>query len=115
MAHSAGAVEYTDCISADSANECSVYDAKQSDGEAPVTLELWGMKSTPSFPSLPGPLWPGMVAPDRVLSEGQLELNSVLMLNWIVCYRTVLHVTVSKQKTMHLLNWIVWNRTVFDN
>ena len=26
--------------------------------------ELWGMQSTPLLPSLPGPLWPGMVAPD---------------------------------------------------
>ena len=37
--------------------------------------KLWGMQSTPSVPSLPGPLWPGMVAPDRVLSMGQIELN----------------------------------------
>ena len=28
-------------------------------------LEFWGMRSTPSFPSLPGPLWPGVVAPDK--------------------------------------------------
>ena len=27
------------------------------------------------------PLWPGVVAPDRVLSMGQIELNYVLMLN----------------------------------
>ena len=26
--------------------------------------------STPSLPSLPGPLWPGVVAPDRALSMG---------------------------------------------
>ena len=38
-------------------------------------LELWGMWSTPSLPSLPGPLWPGVVAPDRVLSVGQIEQN----------------------------------------
>ena len=44
-------------------------------------LELWGMQSTPSLPSLPGPLWPGVVAPDRALSMGQIELNCVLMLN----------------------------------
>ena len=44
-------------------------------------LELWGMRSTPSLPSLPGPLWLGVVAPDRVLSMGQIELNCVLMLN----------------------------------
>ena len=36
----------------------------------PVMRELWGMQSTPSLPLLPGPLWPGMVAPDRALSMG---------------------------------------------
>ena len=46
------------------------YDTKQSDGEVPAMLELWGMRSTPSLPSLPGPLWPGVVAPDRALSMG---------------------------------------------
>ena len=35
-----------------------IYDTKQSDGEASVMLELWGMRSTLSLPSLPGPLWP---------------------------------------------------------
>ena len=44
-------------------------------------LELWGMRSTPLLPSFPGPLWFGVVAPDRVLSMGQTELNCVLMLN----------------------------------
>ena len=48
------------------------------------------MQSTPLFPSLPGPLCPGVVAPDRVLSKGQKELNSVLMLNLIVWNRIVL-------------------------
>ena len=44
-----------------STNECPGYNTKQSDGEAPVM--------------------PGMVAPDRILSMSQIELNSVLMLN----------------------------------
>ena len=30
-----------------------------------VMLELWGMWSTPLLPSLPGRLWPGVVAPDK--------------------------------------------------
>ena len=38
-------------------------------------LELWGMRGTPSLLSLPGPLRPGVVAPDRVLSMGQIQLN----------------------------------------
>ena len=40
-------------------------------------LEVWGMQSTSSLPLLPGPLWPGEVAPDRVLSMGQTELFDI--------------------------------------
>ncbi len=40
-------------------------------GEVPVILELWGMWSAPSLPSLQDPLWPGVLAPDRVLSMGK--------------------------------------------
>ena len=53
-------------------------------------LERWEMRSTPSLPSLPGSLYPGVVAPDRVLSMGLIELNFVLMLNWIAWNRPVL-------------------------
>ena len=66
FAQSAGAVEDTDCFSA----ECHGYDTKQSDGAVPAVLELWGMRSTPSLPLLLGPLWPRVVAPDRALSMG---------------------------------------------
>ena len=48
---------------------------KQSDGEVPVLVELWGIGSTPSLPLLQDPLWPGVVALDRTLSMGQIELN----------------------------------------
>ena len=64
-------------------------DTKQSDGEVLVMLELWGMWSTLSLPLLPSPLWHGVVGPDMVLFMGQIELNWVLMLNWIVWNRTV--------------------------
>ena len=40
-------------------------------------LELRIMQISFSLPSLPGPLWPGVVAPDRVLSIGQLELFDI--------------------------------------
>ena len=43
MAQSAGAVEYTDCFSAEgkhSPNECPGYDTKQSDGATTVMLEI---------------------------------------------------------------------------
>ena len=93
LAQSTGAVEYTDCFSAEGLdpppNKCPVYDSKQSDGAVPVILKRWGMQSTPSLLSLPGPVWLGMVPSDRVLSMGQIELNCVLMLNWIVWNRTI--------------------------
>ena len=57
---------------------------KQTDDEVPVMLELWGMRSTPSLPSLPGPLWLGMVVPEKVLFVGQIELNCELLLNCIL-------------------------------
>ena len=49
-------------------NECPRYDTKQSDREVPVTLERWGMQITPLLQSLSGPLWVGVVAPNRVIS-----------------------------------------------
>ena len=61
--------------------ECPGYDTKQSNGEVPVMLRLWGMRSTPLSPLLPGPLWLGSVAPDRALSIGYIELNCILTLN----------------------------------
>ena len=91
---SAGAVEYTECTSEEDntphpTNDCRGYNIKQSDGEVPLILELWGMRSTASLTSLPGT--PAVLVPYRVLSMDQIELNCILM-----------------------LNWIVWNRTVFD-
>ena len=40
-------------------------------------MELWGMLHIPLLPLLSGPLWPGVVAPDRVLSFGQIELFDI--------------------------------------
>ena len=62
-----------------------------------------GTAERSSLSKLPGPLWPGMVTPDRALSMGRTELNCILMLNWIVWIGIV------------WLNWIAWNRDVFDN
>ena len=39
------------------------------------------MQNTSSLPSLLGPLWPGVLTPDRVLSMGQIELVDI----WTVC------------------------------
>ena len=71
----------------------------------PVMLKLWQIRSTPLLPSLPSPLWPEVVAPDRVLSMGQIELNYILMLNWITWIGTVFDI-----ETVLTLNWTVWNR-----
>ena len=59
-------------------NESHAYDTKQTDAEVPVILEIRGMRSIHPLPSHPGPLWPGEVAPDRVPSMDQIELNYVL-------------------------------------
>ena len=79
MAQSAGAAEYTDCISAEEwnlshPNEYPGYDTRQSDGEVSVMLDVWGMRSTPSLKSLPAPLWPEVEVPNRIFSMGQIEL-----------------------------------------
>ena len=63
-------------------NGCPGYDTKQSDSEVPVMLRFWGMWSTPSLPWLPGPLCPGVVAPDWALSMGQIELHFYAKLNY---------------------------------
>ena len=81
MVQSIGAVEYTDSIFAEGqdsfTNECPGYDTKQSDGEVPVMLKFWGMRSTPSLSLLRGPLWPGKVAPIYGLNRS----NCIFMLN----------------------------------
>ena len=59
-------------------NKFPGYDTKPTDGEVPVRLELWKMRSTPSLPSIPGPLWPGVVAPHWVLSMGYLLISFFL-------------------------------------
>ena len=92
IAQSAGAVEYTKCFSAEGSNsliERPQYNTKQSDGEFPISQELWGMRITSSLLLLQGPLWPKMVAHEQVLSLGQIELNYVPIMNWIAWNRTV--------------------------
>ena len=74
-------------------------------------LKLWGIQSTPSLPSFQGPLWLGVVAPDRVLSMGLMELNSVLMQKSIIWNRIVFFFIENVLRR----NWIVWNRTVWLN
>ena len=87
-------------------NKCPDYRTKQSDGEVPVMLELWGMQSTPLLPLLPGSPAPEVVAPHRVLSMSQIELNCVLILNWTVWNGTVFF----RMKLFGwLVVWVLWN------
>ena len=122
---STGAVQYTDCIFTGGLrhrNECSGYNTKQSDGDVPVMLELWGTYRTPSLPPLPGSLWRSVVAHDRVLSIGQTDPNCVLVLNRVAYNRTVLicklytkaKLNCLKWNCFCMLNWIVLNWTAFD-
>ena len=67
-----GAVEYTDCIFAGGGklpSQTSVLDM--------TALEIGGMQSTPLLPLLQGSLWPGVVAPDRVLSMSQIKVFDI--------------------------------------
>ena len=56
------------------------------------------MQSAPSLPSLPGSLWLGVKAPERVLSVDQIELNSIPMLTELFELEQFCHLTVYKQK-----------------
>ena len=47
------------------------------------------MRSTPLLLLLPTPLWPQVVAPDRVLSMGQIELCTYAKLNCFDIYQWV--------------------------
>ena len=40
-------------------------------------LELWEIQNTFLLPSLPGPVFPEVVAPDEVKSIGQIELFDI--------------------------------------
>ena len=104
-------------------NECPGYDTKQSNGEVPAMLELWGMRSTPSLPSLPDPLWPGVVVPDKGPIYGlnrtkpcffhYTERHTHAKLNILKykCFWQLNRAYILNR--MLVLNWIISNRTVF--
>ena len=71
------------------------------------------MQSTSSLSSLPGPLWPGVVEPDRVLSMGQIELKCVLILTELFEIELFWHLTVAKQK-LYLYKSELFELKVFD-
>ena len=74
-------------------------------------LELWGMRSTPSLPSLLGLIWLGVVEPDRSQSIGQIEVNCVVMLNWIPWNRTLYDIETLLYKTEFFEIEMFWHLT----
>ena len=77
-------------------------------------LKLWRMRSTPLLPSLPDPVWPGVVAPNRVLSMSQIELNSVITLNGTVWNLLFLDLTVCKRKNCTYVKLNCLKENFFD-
>ena len=77
----AGVVEYTDCFSAEGVRPppTSVKNMTENNRMG----KALAMHNSPLLSSIPRLPWPGVVAPDRILSMGQIELKSVLILNWI--------------------------------
>ena len=71
-------------------------DTKQSDGETWVMLELWGMSLSA------GPIWPGVVTLDRILSMGQIEFGISTKCKQMTYAKIEMfdHLTVFKQMTV---------------
>ena len=66
----------------------------------------------PLMPSLSGPLWPGVVAPDRVLSVGQIGLNCILMQNWIVLnFERELIICIKMDLVLNNLKGLICHKT----
>ena len=42
--------------------------------------KLWRMRNTPSLPLLPGPLWPGKVAPDKMASQYASDTDTIIII-----------------------------------
>ena len=111
-------VEYTDCF-----NECLVYDNKQSDVKISVILKVWKMQNTHSLPSFLCPFCPWVIAHEKALCLGQIELNCVLILNWIAWKRTALTFKLRIYANLNCLKWncfgmrnsVVWNRIIWWN
>ena len=78
--------------------ECPGYDIKQSDGEA-STLEIW---ENVEYPFIAITARSTLIAPDRVLSMGQLEqtvcANKWHVKLWLLYSNTWSHLTVYKKE-----------------
>ena len=69
------------------------YDIKPSESKSSA-LEIWEMYSTTLFSLFRGPLWPGVVEPDRVLSMDQIEQTVCKQMTdeklWLPVYKSVI-------------------------
>ena len=63
-----------------------IYDIKQSGGEVPVMLELYRKWIIASLPLFLDSFWPGVIAPNRVLSMGLIELFDIQTLSRQMTY-----------------------------
>ena len=83
----------------------SIKPIKPYDSEA-LALEIWGMSSTPLLTLLLSPLWPGVVALDRVLSITQIEQTACKQINdvklWLLYSNIWNHLTMQKRAQARL-------------
>ena len=71
-----------------------------------LVLQLWKLRSTPSYPLLPGRLWFEIVVAVRVLSIDQIELfNYFLFLKLFICVESNDYYQVK----LFLFDWNTWN------
>ena len=84
----AGAVDYIDCTSAEGKDLPPTHTPPTNVLDMTLNnlmvrfqqcYSFGGMRRTPSLPSLPGPLWAGVVAPD--MGPMLNRTNGILMLN----------------------------------
>ena len=67
------------------------------------------MQSTPSLLSLAGPLWSGVVAPDRILLLGQIELSVVLSQTEL--FELELFICIKMGLALNNLQWLIYRKT----
>ena len=77
------AVEYTHCFSDEGYNplhhECPRYDTKQSDGEVPVMLDLWGVQR--------GNIWEGSIYGSNRIKSRFLEFTKLRIYAKLNCLK----------------------------
>ena len=80
------------------------------------------MRSTPLLPSLPGPLWPGVIAPDKRPIYGLnrtkacfFHYTDFCIYTAYLCGTEVFKIELSWHRNcVFMLNWIIWNKTVWS-